>query len=238
MFERYTERARRTIFFARYEASSFGSPVIETEHLLLGMMRENKALLRSFSETPLSEETIREKVMERLKKLPAFSTSVDLPLSDESKRVLGHGAEEAMRLGHQSIGPEHLLLGLVREERCYAAEMLRASGLTMKGMRERMRILGAVASPPWEAAAAAVAAEVSSTRTRVSTSLEMTNEGMRVLTYAAEEAKVSGGEVGAGHLLMGLLREVGSPVSAMLRESGLTVEEVRLRMRGLDGPGR
>ena len=47
MFERYTEKARRVIFFARYEASQFGSPCIETEHLLLGLLREDKALVRS-----------------------------------------------------------------------------------------------------------------------------------------------------------------------------------------------
>ena len=59
MFERYTEKARRVIFFARYEASQFGSPYIETEHLLLGLLREDKALTNRFLRSHASVESIR-----------------------------------------------------------------------------------------------------------------------------------------------------------------------------------
>ena len=109
MFERYTEKARRVIFFARYEAAQFGSPLIETEHLLLGLVREEKALTRRFLRGN-AIETLRPEVEKYTMVRDKVSTSVDLPLSNESKRVLAYSAEEAEALGHKHIGAEHLLL--------------------------------------------------------------------------------------------------------------------------------
>jgi ATP-dependent Clp protease ATP-binding subunit ClpC len=109
MFERYTEKARRTIFFARYEASQFGSPYIETEHILLGMLREDNALANRFLRS--HAVSIREQIEGHTAPGEKVSTSVDLPLSHECKRVLAYGAEEAERLNHKHIGTEHLLLG-------------------------------------------------------------------------------------------------------------------------------
>src|SRR5229473_16837 len=122
MFERYTEKARRVIFFARYEASQFGSPYIETEHLLLGIIREDKALTNRFLRSHVA--SIRKEVESQTTLREKTSTSVDLPLSNESKRVLAYAAEEAERLAHKHIGTEHLLLGLLREEKCFAAQIL------------------------------------------------------------------------------------------------------------------
>ena len=128
MFERYTEKARRVIFFARYEASQFGSPCIETEHLLLGLLREDKALATRFLRSS-AVESIREQIEHHTKIREQTSLSVDLPLSHECNRVLAFGAEEAERLNHKHIGTEHLLLGLLREEKCFAARMLLERGL-------------------------------------------------------------------------------------------------------------
>jgi hypothetical protein len=131
MFERYTEKARRTIFFARYEAIQFGSPYIETEHLLLGLMREDKRW------TELQQQVARKQVASRSGS-PKISITVDLPLSTESKRVLAFGAEEADRLGHRHIGTEHLLLGLLREKDGLAAVILRQQGLELKQLRDEL----------------------------------------------------------------------------------------------------
>ena len=136
MFERYTEKARRVIFFARYEASQFGSPYIETEHLLLGLLREDKALTNRFLRSHGSIESIRKQIEGRTAIREKVSTSVDLPLSQESKRVLAYAAEEAERLAHKHIGTEHLLLGLLREEKCFAAEILHERGLRLSTLRE------------------------------------------------------------------------------------------------------
>ncbi|MFI5114635.1 MAG: Clp protease N-terminal domain-containing protein [Terriglobales bacterium] len=137
MFERYTEKARRAIFFALYEARHYGSPRIETEHILLGILREYHELAQLLP--PGSAEAIRKQIDARTPPLQSVSTSVDLPLSNESKRVLASGAEEAERLGNRHIGTEHLLLGMLREESCIAAELLRQSGLTLQQLRGNFR---------------------------------------------------------------------------------------------------
>src|SRR5262245_8493708 len=139
MFERYTEKARRVIFFARYEASQFGSPYIETEHLLLGLLREDKALTNRFLRSHASSvESIRKQIEGHTTIREKVSTSVDLPLSNECKRVLAYAAEEAERLSHKHIGTEHLLLGLLREEKCFAAEILHERGLRLSAIREEL----------------------------------------------------------------------------------------------------
>ena len=138
MFERYTEKARRVIFFARYVASQFGSPYIETEHLLLGLLREDKALTNRFLRSHASVESIRKQIEGHTTIREKVSTSVDLPLSNECKRVLAYAAEEAERLSHKHIGTEHLLLGLLREEKCFAAEILHERGLKLIAIREEL----------------------------------------------------------------------------------------------------
>src|SRR5204863_8052825 len=77
MFERYTEKARRTIFFGRYEASQFGSPYIESEHLLLGVLRENKALVTTFLHSYGGLEALRKEVEAQTVIREKASTSVD-----------------------------------------------------------------------------------------------------------------------------------------------------------------
>lgn len=135
MFERYTEKCRRVIFFARYEASQFGSPYIETEHILLGLLREDHAIVHRFK---LSPESIRNQIDSATVIREKVSTSVDLPLSNECKRVLTFAAEEAENLGHKHIGTEHLLLGLLREDQSFAAELLREAGLRLDLVREEI----------------------------------------------------------------------------------------------------
>ncbi|MEW5974292.1 MAG: ATP-dependent Clp protease ATP-binding subunit [Acidobacteriota bacterium] len=138
MFERYTEKARRVIFFARYEASQFGSPSIETEHLLLGLMREDKSLTNRFLRSHSSIESIRKEIEGRTVIREKVSTSIDLPLSVECKRILTHAAEEAERLRHRHIGTEHLLLGILREDKSVAAEILHERGLRLATIREEL----------------------------------------------------------------------------------------------------
>src|ERR671925_570218 len=137
MFERYTERARRVLFFARYEASQLGSISIETEHLLLGLIREGKGLTsRIFARSHLSLESIRKEIEGRTVFREKVSTSVEIPFSAETKRVLQFAAEEADRLLHNYIGTEHLLLGILREERSVAASILMEKGMRLNTVRD------------------------------------------------------------------------------------------------------
>jgi hypothetical protein len=136
MFERYTEKARRVIFFARYEASHHGSPEIDTEDLLLGLLRESKSLHRWLPKTDLA--AIRQRVHEHSAKGPWIATNVDLPLGKVAKRVLRHAADEADRLSHKHIGTEHLFLGLLDEEDCFAAKLLREGGADAASIRVQL----------------------------------------------------------------------------------------------------
>src|SRR3984893_12607338 len=139
MFERYTEKARRVIFFARYEASQFGAHAIEPEHLLLGLMREDKTLTgRFFPRAQITIESIRREIEGRTLLRERIPTSVELPLAPETKRVLHYSHEESDRLQHRHIGTEHLLLGLLREERSMAAQILFERGLRLASVRDEI----------------------------------------------------------------------------------------------------
>jgi ATP-dependent Clp protease ATP-binding subunit ClpC len=134
MFERYTEKARRIVFFARYETSQTGSHIIEPEHLLLALLREARALFDSAKIEAMTEELRRAVRVEGA----VISTSVDLPLSHTAKRVLAYGAEEAKRLHHAHIGPEHVLLALMREPG-FAATTLDKHGIHRDRIIENMQ---------------------------------------------------------------------------------------------------
>jgi ATP-dependent Clp protease ATP-binding subunit ClpC len=135
MFERYTEKGRRVIFFARYEASEFGSPCIETEHLLRVMIKRSRV---AFFRSPGAVEMIRTKIEGHTLRREKTSTSVDLPISNQCKRVLAYAADEAERLGHNHTDTEHLFLGLLREEKCFAAEILHDLGLRISAVRDQL----------------------------------------------------------------------------------------------------
>src|SRR5437764_2279872 len=84
MFERYTERARRVIVFGRQEASNFGSMTIETEHLLLGLIREDRNVAERFTRDKTAWTNIHDGVTKRVTKKPELSTSIDMPLSSSA----------------------------------------------------------------------------------------------------------------------------------------------------------
>ena len=144
MFERYTEKARRVIFFARYEASQLGALQIEAEHILLGLIREDKTISnRFFHRAQATVEAIRKDVESRIVLRPRHPQTIDLPLSIEAKRVLAFAAEESERLANRHIGTEHLLLGLLREENTLASEILYERGIRLTDIRsELMRQTG------------------------------------------------------------------------------------------------
>ena len=133
MFERYTESARRAVFFARYEAAQNGSPYIETAHLLLGILREGAGFVSSVGGSPAQAI-----VDDCFKSLPTpsskVSSTVDLPLANGCKRVLAYAAEEAERLQSRWIEPQHLILGLIRENDT-TSEILKRHGITLEKVR-------------------------------------------------------------------------------------------------------
>lgn len=137
VLEGYTERARRVLIVAQYEASEFGSTSIETEHLLLALLRIEKGLAsRILARSHLSPATIRKELLERAGfRTVSFSNK---PFSAETIRVLQFAAEEADRLRHNHIGTEHLLLGILSEPDSVPATMLTARGITSNGVRDAL----------------------------------------------------------------------------------------------------
>jgi len=140
MFERYTERSRRVIFFARYEALQYGSPMISPEHVLLGLLREDKTLsARYFPYTPtVSPDKIRRDIEERIVVRDRMPQSSELHLSADTKRVLVIANEESRILKQRTVSPEHILLGIIRHSTSVAAEILAGYGLRPQDVRDQL----------------------------------------------------------------------------------------------------
>ena len=125
------------IFFARFEASQYGSPYIETEHLLLGLLREDQGLARTFLGQGNVQAEIRAEVERHITRRERISTSVEVPLTGECKKILNLAGEESRRLGHRYVGTEDILLGILKVE-SLAAELLQARGLKAAAVREQV----------------------------------------------------------------------------------------------------
>jgi ATP-dependent Clp protease ATP-binding subunit ClpC len=139
MFERFNENVRRALFFARYEASRSASHQIGTEHVLLGMIREADDTLVELCETVDVElRLLRDELLGETIALEPASTSPDLPLSEETKKVLAFAVHEAESMGHGRVGTEHLLLGLLRVEEGPAAQYLGARGFELFDLRDEV----------------------------------------------------------------------------------------------------
>src|SRR5829696_1959608 len=149
MFERYTERSRRVIFFARYEALQYGSPLIAPEHILLGLMREDKTISARFFpfRHTLTVDAVRREVEERIVLRDRIPQSAELHLAPEVKKILFYANEESRHLKNRHIGPEHLLLGIVREEKSIAAEILFQFGLRVQDVRDEISAQSGSSAP-------------------------------------------------------------------------------------------
>jgi ATP-dependent Clp protease ATP-binding subunit ClpC len=143
MFDNYTEAARKAVFFARYEAGVVGSPYIEAEHLLLGILREEGHLLKRLLQPPAKVESVLEQIRRQLPPGQSTSASVDVPVGRSCKRAFQYAAEEARQFKTDSINLDHLTLGISRVESCTAAQVLRTNGITTERLRNEV-----VRTPP------------------------------------------------------------------------------------------
>jgi hypothetical protein len=138
MFERYTEHGRQAILYARHEAHRHGSPVIDTEHVLLGLLRADRTSLQSLPGRYDAVADIRGEIESRLARVENATDSVDLPLSADSSKALAFAEEAAVQLGHRSVDITHMLVGLVRVETSVAAQVLTARGLRADELLRRI----------------------------------------------------------------------------------------------------
>jgi len=135
MFERFTDRARQTVVLAQEEARRLGHNYIGTEHLLLGLLREGEGVAaQAIGRMGISLADVRSDVVRIIGEL-SEAPSGHIPFTPRSKKVLELSLREAMQLGHNYIGTEHILLGLVREGEGVAAQVLVARGADLKRVR-------------------------------------------------------------------------------------------------------
>src|SRR5437660_4495374 len=124
MFERFTDRARRVVLLAQEEARTLNHNYIGTEHILLGLIREGEGVAaKALESLGISLEAVRQQVEEIIGQ-GQQAPSGHLPLTPRAKKVLELALREALSLGHNYIGTEHILLGLVRENEGVAARIL------------------------------------------------------------------------------------------------------------------
>jgi ATP-dependent Clp protease ATP-binding subunit ClpC len=137
MFEKFTERGRKVIVYAREEAERLQNDYLGTEHILLGTLREEDgipvAVLRKMG---IDIDQIRMEVERNLPSSGNTLTFGDIPFTPRAKKVLEYAVEEARLLGHNYIGSEHLLLGLIREEEGIGGKILRSFGVNLLGARQ------------------------------------------------------------------------------------------------------
>ena len=144
MFNRFTERARKVIILAKEEARRFNHDYIGTEHILLDLVREGEGVAASvLQKLGVSLEKIRLEIEKLVQPGPTTQIIGDIPFTPRAKKALELAAEEARALGHNYIGTEHLLLGLIREGEGMASQVLLNLGLDLNTVRnEVMELLG------------------------------------------------------------------------------------------------
>jgi len=144
MFSRFTERARKVIILAKEEAKRFNHDYIGTEHILLGLIKEGEGVAAAVLQNlGLSLEAIRLEVEKLVQPGPPTVVSGDIPFTPKAKKVIELATDEARNLGHNYIGTEHLLLGLLREGEGVASQVLSNLGLDLNRVRQEvMSLLG------------------------------------------------------------------------------------------------
>ncbi|MCU0726321.1 MAG: ATP-dependent Clp protease ATP-binding subunit [Planctomycetes bacterium] len=152
MFDRFTERARKVMGLARQEAQRFGHDYIGTEHVLLGLVQEgNGVAAQVLKNLDVEMKKIRIEVEKLVKNGTNTVSMGQLPFTPRAKKVLELALEEAQSLGHNYIGTEHLLLGLIKENEGIAAQVLMNLDVKLEEVREEVLELLGAQSPEKEA---------------------------------------------------------------------------------------
>jgi ATP-dependent Clp protease ATP-binding subunit ClpC len=138
MFERFTDRARRVVVLAQEEARLLNHSYIGTEHILLGLIHEGEGVAaKALESLSISLEAVRNQVEEIIGQ-GGSSPSGHIPFTPRAKKVLELSLREALQLGHNYIGTEHILLGLIREGEGVAAQVLVKLGADLSRVRQQV----------------------------------------------------------------------------------------------------
>ncbi|MFT7670187.1 MAG: ATP-dependent Clp protease ATP-binding subunit ClpC [Planctomycetota bacterium] len=139
MFDRFTDRAKKVMNLARQEAQRFNHEYLGTEHILLGLVQEGSGVAANvLKQLSIDLDKIRVEVEKIVKTGPSMVTMGQLPFTPKAKKVLELSLEEGSNLGHNYIGTEHLLLGLIKENEGIAAQVLMNLGVKLEDVREEV----------------------------------------------------------------------------------------------------
>ncbi|HJZ10285.1 MAG TPA: Clp protease N-terminal domain-containing protein, partial [Trebonia sp.] len=189
MFERFTDRARRVVVLAQEEARMLNHNYIGTEHILLGLIHEGEGVAaKALESLGISLEAVRQQVEEIIGQ-GQQAPSGHIPFTPRAKKVLELSLREALQLGHNYIGTEHILLGLIHEGDGGAARSLESLGISLDAVRQRVEeIIGRGQQAP-------------------SGHIPFTPRAKKVLELSLRESLQLGHNyIGTGHMLLGLLR--------------------------------
>ncbi|CAN5218846.1 hypothetical protein BH20ACT24_BH20ACT24_20300 [soil metagenome] len=225
MFERFTDRARRVIVLAQEESRLLRHNYIGTEHILLGLVREGEGVAAQvLTRLQVSLDGVRREVCQIIGEGKQAPTG-HIPFTPRAKKVLELSLREALSLGHNYIGTEHILLGLVREGEGVAAQVLRQRDAGLERVRaEVIEVLSAPGSEPVE---------------RPEPPPSLSPESTVVLRIARKAAEGMGHrEVQPDDLLMGLLAGEDPAVVALLARLGVEFDELKSRLERLTGEAK
>lgn len=226
MFSRYTERAQRVVVLAQDEARRLQRDYVGSEHLLLGLLREGEGVAaKALQSMGVDLDRLRAAVEQALGR-GEKSVSGEIGFTPPAKRVMVEWAiEESRAMGHNYVGTEHLLLGLLHAQEDPAVKLLSGLGVELAALRQQ--VLHLLGTPPRR--------EVPGPETSVRwvPILPLADVVRHVLLpLASSEAKRLGASaIGPEHLLLGLLRDAApSRAADLLREKGITLEWLRERL--------
>jgi ATP-dependent Clp protease ATP-binding subunit ClpA len=262
MFERFTDRARRVVVLSQEEARRLGHNYIGTEHILLGLVHEGDGVgARSLEALGVDLAKVRRKVEEIIGESGSDAQpSAHIPFTPRAKKVLELSLREALQLGHNYIGTEHVLLGLVREGEGVAAQVLVALGADLSTVRSKVYQMLAGGAPSAAALVATpyarrmqlagvrAAARASAGRARADDMLErsvdrivfrrFTVSAARVLLLAESEAmRLGHPTVRVAHLLLGLVLEGEGRAAQALTAAGVDLGRARSAVEQTLGTG-
>jgi ATP-dependent Clp protease ATP-binding subunit ClpC len=234
MFERFSDRARKVLALANQEAQRFNHEYIGTEHILLGLVKEGSGVgANVLKNLGVDFRRVRLEVEKLVTSGPDMVTMGKMPQTPRAKKAIEYAVEESRNLGHNYIGTEHLLLGLLREHDGIAAQVLMGLGIAIEQTRKEVVDLLGAGSGAQAARPATRGPYVAPTPT-----WHQSPGARRVIAYAAEEARnLNHNQVGTQHLLLGLLREADGVGAQVLIKLGLDLDKVREEVLRFPGTG-
>lgn len=225
MYQRFSDRARKIMQLATQQAQIFNHEYIGSEHILLGLIKEGSGVaVNVLQNLDVDLDKIRREVERGLQTYPELVPG-KLPIAPRAKKVIEYAMEESDKFGHNYIGSEHLLLGLIRERDGVAAQVLMHLGVTFSDVREEIaELLGVTnTSDADEVDFHSVITEFVDLQ-----QVEYTDRARKVMMFAAEEAFNLGHiYVGAEHIFLAVLREGTGRANRLLEERNLKSDTLR-----------